>query len=1296
MGHHFRRLTNRDLGGVRPLATAVWILCGASLACVSHAQPPPPAIALPSEAELPRADAGPTPRLGELPDESVSARDWLSRSEAATSRLTQGLADDRPALAAPGSAPPANAPLPDESMLPASPAPAAAVTVADVDTNAAARPADSDVSPGETRPFLRLNYDGHTERVRALGLSRDGQWAVSGGEDKVLHVWQRLADRGWIHRRLIRWPVERGQLGRIYRVAARDHLAAFAGHGASGGIGEIWIVDITSGDLQRALVDPRTAHRQTIAHLSWAPGDASVLLSADVEGRVVAWRPDPATGLWSGRILVDRDAVTYGAATAAALRPLRTFVSAAFVGAELVVVPKFVGVSPAPNRAPVWRLELITIDAQQRTTVDQSDQSRLVVTLAGSPDGRRIAAADAAGKLRVWELATLATGTPAANATPPSGTIRRVTELPSPAVTGQPLDLNFDETGLRLAVGYAGGAAATANVNASSADAAASPSGGGVELWDFRDEAMPRMSGGLRTPSSVIAARIRGAGDELLLATRNELRVHSIDAQGIPSAEFTQQLTTPVRPIRQVAFVDRPEGYEIAIGFGDQWEHSFDLSRIEIGRAATIDVTKLRQPQTGEPRWTIRPEPTPAGERYRLYFGDQPRARLPLEPQSHGTPSSIAVLSATGVEGQAADTRTALAIGSSMRNNIYIYEAPLQASDEPPKLLRQFRVHSGTANSLSVSTDLRYLASGSEDATVAIWPLGGLWGATRLESMWGLELEATPRGLEVSRIREDGPLFFRGVREGDTLASLRATDPQNPNVIVERTEPEEMRAALEAVAFDTLVVFQWQRRGGNLPAFQSFPAYQPLAQLLIDQDREWAIWTPAGIYDASVNGHRHFGWQVNRGIDRLPDFFRADQFRERLERPEVLRRLLQRGSLAGALAMGGGVGAPVGEEPIATQLQARPRIEWLSPPADGIATGDHVEIEAKIRLPLGVRSARSKVFADGLTATTTTLLGTELEGGQWVEHLRWSVPLANSPQIQVEIVATTQADSWDRLTRVIQRRVEPPDPSHKPRLHLIAVGVGDYRDPQIQPLDFAARGATELFNVITDRSAPMYRVEGTRLLDQDAIRPLWNVYAAEAAASLASEVRGDDLVVIYLCGHGVRDPATGRWHFVTADARHSDLMNDRYTDCLSLDDLAGFAQLPCRKLAILDSCHSGAIQPVMHTGDLKSMLRQLQDDRILTLTASEGHEEAAEDRDARLGRFTARLIEALAGTADGVSEIATRQPDGIVTLDEVIAYVRQTLAADSLKDGFIQRPTAGPSDLLRTIHLPLTATGIKN
>ncbi len=116
---------------------------------------------------------------------------------------------------------------------------------------------------------------------------------------------------------------------------------------------------------------------------------------------------------------------------------------------------------------------------------------------------------------------------------------------------------------------------------------------------------------------------------------------------------------------------------------------------------------------------------------------------------------------------------------------------------------------------------------------------------------------------------------------------------------------------------------------------------------------------------------------------------------------------------------------------------------------------------------------------------------------------------------------------------------------------------------------------------------------------------------------------------MYLCGHGLRDRLTGRWYFVTADARYKDLMNDQYSDCLSFDDLASLSALPCRKLAILDSCHSGAVQTMMRSDDLKSALRFLQDDVVLTLTASEGGEEAAEQRESQLGRFTSELVAAL-------------------------------------------------------------------
>lgn len=1128
---------------------------------------------------------------------------------------------------------------------------------------------DSDVSPGETRPWLRLQYEGHTQRVRALDVSEDGAWAVSGGEDKVLHVWQRHPDRGWLHRRAIRWQIERGPRGRIYRVALRGKLAAFAGHGAMGGLGEIWVVDITSGELQRALVDNEQGHLQTVAQLAWAPGAEPVLASADVQGRVVIWRPDPQTGVWSGKILVDHDEATYGAATATKLIPLRTFVSFAFAGPKHLVVPRFMGVSNTAPREPIWRLQRLAIDGGEQQTIEHSDHRLAVVAMSSSADGRRIVSADAAGQVRVWQMPTATGGGPEIDS------VFRVREAAEP---GQPLSVRLAADGKRLLIGLTTAA------------------GGGAELWQLADAAAPQRSAVLSQPSPVVACALSGvAGDEIWLGAESEIHVYAVESTGQVRATPRQRLATPVRPIRQVAFFDSTPQYELAVDYGSGWEDTFDLTQVQIGREAQIDQQRLRPAQPADRKWTVRPESTAAGRRFRLFWGDEPRALLPLQPETHGEPTAIAVI-APAVEAAEQGTASprhkedvsqqAVVIGSSSRGNLYVYAAPAGRTDEPPRLLRQFRGHTGSVTSVSVSADGKYLCSGSDDATLGVWPLKGLWEVSRLENAWGVELEETEQGLTVTEAREDGPLFFRGVRAGDVLVSMRWPDPAAEGGVREFRQPAEMLQALADVKFDTLIVMQWQRAGMPLPAFQSFPAWQPLAQLFIDRDREWAIWTPAGIYDASVNGHRRFGWQVNRGVERLPDFFRADQFRQRLERPDVMRRLLDRGSLAGALAATGGAAAPVGEGAIVNQLRARPQIELLSPAADVLVEQNQLEVKARITVPLGAVLLPPKVYANGVVARILEHQRLQSADGEQVESYRWAVPLVSSPQITLEVVAATQAGVWDRVTRTIRHKPPTDTLRPKPRLHVIAVGIGTYRDPQIQSLDFAARGASELFTRLQTQSQPLYRFDGVTLLEQDAVRPLWQAYSRAAVDRLASEVNADDLVVLYLCGHGLRDRSTGRWYFVTADARHSDLMNQQFADCLTLEDLAVFSEVPCRKLAILDSCHSGSVQAVMQPGDLKAALRGLQEDRILTLTASEGHEEAAENRELRLGRFTARLLEALDGAGDQAGN-----RDGMVTLNEAFQFVRQALAADALRDGFVQRPTAGPADLWQFVDVPLTA-----
>ena len=298
--------------------------------------------------------------------------------------------------------------------------------------------------------------------------------------------------------------------------------------------------------------------------------------------------------------------------------------------------------------------------------------------------------------------------------------------------------------------------------------------------------------------------------------------------------------------------------------------------------------------------------------------------------------------------------------------------------------------------------------------------------------------------------------------------------------------------------------------------------------------------------------------------------------------------------------------------------------------------------------------------------------------------MEWQFRLPHRRDLLVEVLAATEAEAVGRATISLQRRLPDVQP-RPPRLHLLAIGVGDYRDPQIQSLDFAGRATQVVAETFQRQSSSIYRVSADRLVDRDATGSLWRVYAEAAAARLSKEVGPDDLVVMYLCGHGLRDRRTNRWYFVTADAKYRDLMNDQYHDCMTESDLAVFSKLPCTKLAILDSCHSGAVQTSMRTDDLKSALRFLQEDIVITWTASEGHQEAAEQRENRLGRFTKHLTEALSGKADTVSGNA----DGIVTLPEAVAYVSARVSEESESEGQPQHPTAGPRELIEKIDLPL-------
>lgn len=1143
--------------------------------------------------------------------------------------------------------------LPGEDALPG--ADANPADVANVDTNASAPISGK-------APILRLAYDGHTQTVWSLDISDGGRTLISAGDDKELHVWRRsdIVPNGWIHTRTIRWPITRGPRGLIYAAALKGDLVAFAGFGAFGSRGEIRIADVASGQLNETLIDE--GHRSNVMSVAWAPQQEPRLASVDKEGRLIVWAADETTGLWRGKTLIQFDEQTYGANVAAALRQFkrRDVVPLTFLGPNRLVVPRYVGPLPRQRGVANWHLQLIDLRSGRSSLLKNMNHRTHVRSLTSTDDGRVLASCefgDQSALIGIWKFK-------------PNGAFDSFQSL-QPDHPTRFLDLSDD--GGRLMIGSEPGADSTAR----------------LQLWDLA-AAQPRLLSERTMSEDVRAGVLDSTQQQAIVSQANRIEIYPIDDQGRFKAEEAKRLNVPAHPLLKVACDKRVGSYRVAFGWhrndaGEKMlEGVFDLSESKLEGRRPIDPADFLDAQRTDVRWQVgNPIGTDAGARYQLYEAETARAILPLDLDRHGWPTTVCTLptKATGTEEPGEQPKTgAVAIGTDGECGIYVYRA---SDANPPELLRHFREHSGTVASLSTTADGKYLVSGAGDATICVWNLQDIYTSSKLTNRWGTEFEIEGGQLVATEVREDGPLYFRGVRSGDRLVSIEWTD--NEAKPFAESDPQRMRLRLLTLPFDHLVQFKFARMGRLGPHFQSLPAWRPLARLFVDQTREWAFWTPAGYYDASFNGHQRFGWQINNDVDEPVEYYRAAQFSKQLERPDVMRRLLAAGSLPAAMRQTvTQIGPPPAEGAIVNQIENKPVIELLSPDPSQKIQGNELTVVARIAKPVGASLTESKAFISGVPAIERRIVPNRDDADPGTVTYRWQFRLPSDQDLQLELLAATEAESVDRL--LIDLRREPVDAATvKPRMHLLAIGASEYRDPQIQSLDFAAGAVGQIADLFQRKSASLYRTSSDQLVDRDATRPMWRVFAQNAAEQLAKTVSPDDLVVMYLCGHGLRDRRTDQWYFVTADASYHDLMNDQYGDCIAFSDLALLSKLPCRKLAILDSCHSGAVQPLMRRGDLKSALRFLQNDVVLTLTASEGDEEAAEQRETRLGRFTATLVDALNGAADRVGN-----DDQQVSLNEVIQYVSRRVSEESEAEGMPQHPTASPGYLLRTLQLPLT------
>jgi hypothetical protein len=364
------------------------------------------------------------------------------------------------------------------------------------------------------------------------------------------------------------------------------------------------------------------------------------------------------------------------------------------------------------------------------------------------------------------------------------------------------------------------------------------------------------------------------------------------------------------------------------------------------------------------------------------------------------------------------------------------------------------------------------------------------------------------------------------------------------------------------------------------------------------------------------------GWQVENGPDRLASFYPVERFRKVFYRPDVIKLVLEKGSVKEALDAANAARKEQGE----AVGEAVADLEDVLPPRAAL------EVLAGAALPKIKLRATAEAAAKGQPVQSLRLLvdGRPLPDGQGVLELKpaqekaeatWEVEL---PPGNHELKVMARSPDTAGVSAGVPAGVPVPAAANQPTLHVIAVGIDQYAQKALE-LKCAvadAQGLADAFGKHCAGQANLFgKAQVTPLLNKDANRAA----VLDALKGARQAVKAGDLLVFSFAGHGVKQGK--KFYLLTVDADPDKLAET----ALSGDDLrAALADLPCQVLLLLDACHSAAGVRAF----IDEAARNLTDDEcgVAVMCAAMGSEEAQE-KDGH-GLFTNAVLKALGDGED--------------------------------------------------------------
>ncbi|MFO0331167.1 MAG: caspase family protein [Bacteroidota bacterium] len=564
--------------------------------------------------------------------------------------------------------------------------------------------------------------------------------------------------------------------------------------------------------------------------------------------------------------------------------------------------------------------------------------------------------------------------------------------------------------------------------------------------------------------------------------------------------------------------------------------------------------------------------------------------------------------------------------GTQEGNVIVASDFSLRMYDRNGFFQKDFVGHNGSIRSVTVSADGRYLASGGEDQTIILWKLNETGAAPSLrqafpDASWANFFSSLPVD---SLTREPSKKAWR-----DVIDFLKSNGDKTYKGI------EEVYKNLgESVL--------------------------PFATLFITEDNEWVCWAHKGFFSCTSSGSQYFGWHVNRGIDKLADFYTAEQYFEVLYRPKQMEKSISQGRRVEDILR------EEGERIFDLSKLHRPSAGFFTTEAlhdkklIDYQNGKLVTVQKQLPLEVEIYDGGSgvkevNIFQNDKLIISDHEVKTNGEGEKVTKT--YNVDLLNETnEFKVIVTNYQRVESRGEVLKIEYVGQVIATSS----LHMLVVGINKYSNSSYN-LNYAQPDAKAFADKMVQQSERIFKsINKVEIYDEQATKPK----IVEAFKSIAAKAQPQDVFVFFYAGHGSLDEENkdkegdAPFYFVPTDV--TKLYGDTQqlqARGISDDELKNYLTKirSTKQIVLMDACHSGAALKGMKTravaGDEKAMV-QLARSSGVVMIASAGSKQLAVEFDVlKHGAFTYALLEALEGKEDN--------GDGKITVNELKFHMEE-------------------------------------